>query len=65
MANISVKWIGSSVLGLLGIIILVALIGYITTKDTALLELVKTFFWVVVAGVVIVTIIINLPRFLR
>ena len=61
--KIDIKWIGSSVLGLLAIIIIVALTGYIATSNETLMNFVYTAFILVVIGVIVVTLIINAPRF--
>lgn len=61
----NIKIIATSTLAILAVVVLLSIVGYTTTADPALLEFAgKSFGWVV-TGVIFVTLLINLPRFLR
>ena len=63
MLNINV--LAKSAIAILAVVVLVALVGYISTNDTALLEFVKSAFSWVIIGIIIITLLINAPRLLK
>lgn len=62
---LKINVLAKSAIAILAVVVLVALVGYISTNDTALLDFVKTAFGWVIIGIVVITLLINTPRLLK
>ena len=62
---LKVNVLAKSAIAILAVVVLVALVGYISTNDAALLEFVKSAFGWVIIGIIIITLLINAPRLLK
>jgi len=62
---LNIKVLASSALAILAVVVLVAIIGYSSTNNQALLDFASTAFKWVIGGIIVVTILINLPRIAR
>ena len=63
MLNINV--LAKSAIAILAVVVLISMIGYISTNNNALLDFTKDAFGWVIIGIIIITLLINGPRILN
>jgi len=59
---LNIKVLASSSLAILAVVVLIAIVGYVSTNNQALLDFASKAFMLVLGGIVLVTVLINLPR---
>jgi uncharacterized RDD family membrane protein YckC len=63
--SLNIKVLATSALAILAVVVLISIIGYTSTNNSALLDFAKSAFGWVIGGIIVVTLLINFPRILR